>query len=179
MTLEKVFKETKIPREFLTALEGNRYHQLPEGLYPHLYVREYARFLDLSEEKMVAFFRRDYQTKEGRKKPFLLNKFDFSSKWEKVIGFGLIVFIFLSYLIYQYLNFALPPKIKIRLLDSPQEGRILKGKTDPEATLKIEGKIVNLDEKGNFSYPVDPDKKELTIVAESPTGKKREIVEKL
>ncbi len=179
-SIKEIIAETKIPQQFLTAIEADNYYRLPRGVYSHLYVRKYARYLDLSEERMVAIFRRDYKEVRKKKSQFPLGNFRFAPNWQKLIGGGVIVLTFTGYLFYQYLSFVSPPKVKIISVDLTQEGRVIKGKTDSRATLRIDGEIVNLDRKGNFSYLInDKEEREISIVVESPTGKTREIVKEL
>ena len=180
LSISEVVKKTKIPQKFLLAIESGDYSQLPCGLYPHLYVKEYSRFLKLSEKKMVAIFRRDYRSPKSSKKRFYSTNLKSWLRWQRFLGGGLIILIFGGYLFYQYISFVSPPKIKLVVTNLPSGEKVIKGKTDTRATLKIDGEIVNLDKNGRFSFLVkDKDKKEIDIVAESPAGKKRKIVEKL
>jgi len=176
LSLDQVIKKTKIPASFLKAIESDNYSGLPSGLYPQLYVRTYAKILGLSPQKMEAIFRRDYRNFEKKKASPVSVKVGFSSAWQRLVGIVFLVLLFLSYLVYQYFNFVYPPKVKVSLVDSPAGGKIIKGKTDPRATLTIEGSLVNLDERGNFTYEVgDEDGEIITIVVESPSGKSRTI----
>ena len=180
LSISEVVKTTKIPQKFLLAIESGDYSQLPCGLYPHLYVKEYSRFLKLPEKKMVAIFRRDYRSPKNSKKRFHPTDLKSWLQWQRFLGGGLIILIFSGYLFYQYINFVSPPRVKLVVINSPSGEKIIKGKTDPRATLKIDGEIVNLDKNGNFSFLIKyKDKKEIDIIAESPAGKKRKIIEKL
>lgn len=181
LTIGEIIKATKIPRNFILALENNRFNELPGGLYPILYVKKYARFLGLSEEKMAAFFRRDCPNPTKKKAfSFSQNFFPFSPKLRKFFIPSLILSIFLVYLLFQYLNFTLPPKIKYDIKKTENNEVEIFGRTSPAAVLKINGKIINLDAKGKFSYKIDTaDLKEITITVESPSGKMRTIKETL
>jgi len=179
LTIGEIIKATKIPRTFILALENNRFNELPGGLYPVLYVRKYAKFLGLSEEKMAAFFRRDYPNPVKKKVfSFSQNFFPFSPKLRKFIVPFLILFVFFTYLLFQYLSFVLPPKIKYEIKKTENNEVEIFGATSPAAVLKINGAIVNLDTKGKFSNKIDAtDLKEITITVESPSGKTRTIKE--
>lgn len=179
LSFDEVEKKTKIPKNFLIAIEENDYSKLPTGLYPHLYVKKYASFLGLSEERMLAIFRRDYQETKEIKKKTSFSHLDRVGRWQKLVGGGMIVVIFAGYLLYQYFSFVRPPKVDVKV-EKVGEKITLSGKTDSRATLKIDGKIINLDEKGEFVYQVEgKDKKEAVIVVESSSGKSREIIKKL
>ena len=175
LAIDEVVERTKIPREFLIAIETDNYSRLPKGVYPQLYIREYARFLGLSEEKMAAIFRRDYRDiREERRHLSWLN-LGSHPRWTKFLGGGLVILFFAGYLLYQYLNFVRPPKIKIEVIKQASGELIIKGKTDPRASLKIDGEVVNLDPKGHFSYSVKGEREIITLEVESPAGKKRII----
>ncbi|MBC7236136.1 MAG: helix-turn-helix domain-containing protein [Chloroflexi bacterium] len=57
LTLEQVEKLTHIRRPFLQALEEDRLDDLPDDVYARGFVRNYARFLGLEAEELVAAYR--------------------------------------------------------------------------------------------------------------------------
>lgn len=174
LTLDQVADEIKVPLNFLQALEDEDYRQLPEGLYPSLYVRKYANFLNLNEEKMLAFFRRDYiKTEEKSKLNF--SNFGWGQKWVKYVGVGFIISLFLMYLGYQYWTYVRPPGVRINLVNSQEQGYVLKGRTNPQATLKINEEVILLNDDGRFIYPVSQGRKEFQIEVISPSGRSREF----
>ena len=180
LSFDQVVLKTKVPKEFLIAIETNDSARLPKGLYPQLYVKRYAKFLELSEEKMAAIFRRDYLETKKEKKGSPLLRLKFIHNWQKLLAGGAIFIAFTGYLLYQYFSFVRPPSVRIQVTDLSTGGKTIKGKTNPQASLKIEGEIVALDEKGNFVYQIgDEEKKEIIIVVESPAGKIRRVVQEL
>src|SRR5262249_1188565 len=56
ITLREISEATKISVRFLRALEQDRMDVLPGGLFPRAFVRQYARFVGLDAEKLVAEF---------------------------------------------------------------------------------------------------------------------------
>lgn len=54
ITLEEITESTKISRRHLEALEGEHFDQLPGGVFNKGFVRAYARFLGLDEDRAVA-----------------------------------------------------------------------------------------------------------------------------
>lgn len=176
--LEEVIKKTKIPKSFVMAIESGNYSKLPKGLYPNLYIKKYAQFLGLSEKRMSAVFRRDYLDFQAEAKKPLLVKIGFIPRWRTILAVGSILFVFVGYLFYQYFHFVYPPKIKVELITS--DGLFLEGRTDPRATLKVNDQLVEIKEDGTFSYQIEEDGGDLlTIVAESPSGKKRTVVKEI
>ncbi len=178
LSLSDVVKATKIPEEYLQAIEDNQFENLPDGVYAQLYVKKYADFLKLSPQKMAAIFRRDYQEAEEESK-FSFQKLNFFSKWQGYIAAGLLVTVFLGYLIYQYLNFVRPPVVRVNNVRPTSQGKVVTGKTHPQATLKIDEQIVNLDENGRFTYTANRDDNQLRIVVQSPAGRTREVTKEL
>ena len=179
LSIDRVVAQTKLTPEFLRAIESDDYDRLPRGLYPQLYIREYARFLGLSEEKMVAIFRRDYrgQEEEPRKRFWL--KLAPQRRWSRFLGGGVILIIFLAYLLYQYLNFVRPPRVEVNLIKQERGGFIIEGKTDPRASLKIDDQVVSLDSEGRFHHRLNRDRGKVRIEVESPAGRKRLIEREL
>jgi cytoskeleton protein RodZ len=58
ITLEEITESTKISRRHLEALEREHFDQLPGGVFNKGFVRAYARFLGIDEDRAVA----DYST---------------------------------------------------------------------------------------------------------------------
>jgi cytoskeletal protein RodZ len=175
LSIHDVIKGTKIPEEYILAIEKD---QFPDGVYAQLYVKKYAEFLNLSPETMAAIFRRDYEESEETSR-FSFQKLNFFSKWQGYIAAGVLVMIFLGYLFYQYLNFVRPPIVKIREINLTSQGWVVSGKTHPQASLKIDDQIVNLDDRGRFTYTASRDDQEIQIIVQSPAGRTRTVTKKL
>src|SRR5262245_49204132 len=58
ITLDEITESTKISRRHLEALESEHFDQLPGGVFNKGFVRAYARFLGIDEDRAVA----DYST---------------------------------------------------------------------------------------------------------------------
>src|ERR671922_917389 len=54
--LREVAEATKISIRFLQALENDRIDVLPGGIFPRAFVRQYASYLGLDPDRMVAEF---------------------------------------------------------------------------------------------------------------------------
>ncbi|HSK42478.1 MAG TPA: RodZ domain-containing protein [Candidatus Binatia bacterium] len=54
ITLEEITESTKISRRHLEALEGEHFDQLPGGVFNKGFVRAYAHFLGIDEDRAVA-----------------------------------------------------------------------------------------------------------------------------
>ena len=53
ITLEEIARETKIAVRLLSYIEVDRFDQLPSGIFRQSFVRSYARYLGIDEEKAV------------------------------------------------------------------------------------------------------------------------------
>jgi cytoskeleton protein RodZ len=72
ISLRDISEATKISVRFLQALETDRVDILPGGIFRRSFVREYARFVGLDPERMVAEFLHahgDPASERGEKKP--------------------------------------------------------------------------------------------------------------
>ena len=60
--LAQIAAETKIGLAKLQAIEAGDYQQLPGGIYNISYIRQYARFIGLDEEALLAEYRLQIET---------------------------------------------------------------------------------------------------------------------
>ncbi len=56
LSIDEVAEATKIGVFFLQALESNEFKKLPRGAFPKMFVRSYARYLGLDDDKIVQMF---------------------------------------------------------------------------------------------------------------------------
>lgn len=103
LSLEEVEKRTKIRKDYLFALEEDRYQDLPAGAYIQGFIKNYAQVLGLKPEPLLAIFRRDYRGKISADVEFAPQE---GFSWTpKMTVIGLIVFgllFFFGYLFWQY-----------------------------------------------------------------------------
>lgn len=154
-TLEMVEKAIKIKRNFLVAIEDGRYHDLPSESYALGFIKNYAQYVGVDKNKAAALFRREYEGGQGKVLP------TFKSQDKKIrritvfsprnIFIGIIIFVILGYIAFQYSSFFLGPQLQII---TPKDNLVVKnniveveGKTDPYATVLInnEQSYVQLD----------------------------------
>jgi len=166
LTLEEVSKATKIKVPFLLAIEKGEYQKLPPATYAQGFVKNYAGFLGMSEREISAIFRREYDEEKVVKvlPEGLLKRGDFPLKRFRLQqATKLIIFIFiilLGYILFQYRYAIIDPPVQI---DSPNENEVVfsqtiavAGRTDPNASVFVNGDPASLDSNGNF-------KKALTV----------------
>lgn len=186
LTIEEVSKATKIRPEFLEAIEKGDYKSLPGSSYAHGFVRNYAKFLGLPVEKSLAIFRREFNAE----KSFDVLPRGFSAPSDKrfkkvnlgrnvLIIAGIFSLIF-GFILFQYRAAFLNPTLSVY---SPKENEtikslavLVKGKTDPDITLFIEGEGVVVNPDGTFSSEISlfPGKSTIKFIAENRFGRKTE-----
>jgi cytoskeletal protein RodZ len=164
LTLEDVTKATKIKTEFLVYIEDGEYKKLPSASYAHGFVRNYARFLNLPDEEILALFRREFD--EGKAYKVLPKGFESGREFphakfkvrQAVLVSVVVLVLFLSYLLFQYRDAFLNPPLTIT---SPEAGIIsssqikIAGKTDSNATVYIDKDAVTVDGNGNFEKVIN------------------------
>jgi len=174
-TLDEVSKATKIRASFLVAIENGEYKKLPSGTYAHGFVRNYAKFLGLPENELLALFKREYDEDKfvkvlpdgfARQDEFSLSKIKFAQTFKILI---LVFIALLAYIIFQYRSAIFNPPLNV---SKPLEGDIIKtqevvvaGKTDPNSTVFINNETASLDKDGNFTKTINvfPGRAKITI----------------
>jgi cytoskeletal protein RodZ len=173
-SLEEVCKATKIRTSFLQAIEKGEYEKLPSGTYAYGFVRNYAKFLDLQEQKIVAIFKREYEEEKFLKVlPEGMTSGDFPSEGFRIGNilkiFPLVFIALLIYILFQYRAAIFNPSLSI---STPKENSVIfskeitvVGKTDPNVTVFINNETASLDKDGNFkkTITVFPGKTKITI----------------
>lgn len=187
-SLDEVEKVIKIRKELLAALEADDYSNLPPSTFVQGFIKNYAKFLGLDREKLLAIFRREFS--EKRFKPQVMEAFSNQSPDTRlkftpgrVIGTVVVtvVMIFFVYLWFQYRQFVNPPGLLVyapadqMTTDNPI--LTVEGKTDPEGKVTVNGQEISVSGTGDFkeeitlSAPIN----KLTIVVAARFGRKSQI----
>ncbi len=158
LSLEEVSKKTKIKTEFLEAIETSNYALLPSATFAKGFLRNYATFLYLNPDTMVAMFRRDFtQNSKGEIIPRgLVEPVGSKPRFFSVslILTTIAVVVFVGFLGIQLLSWWSLPKIKLiqpQNNDTYGEKVTFKGVADNDATVKVNGQLVILDQNGQFT----------------------------
>jgi cytoskeletal protein RodZ len=159
--LDEVARGTKIRKPYLLAIEKDDYQSLPSATSSKGFIRNYAQFLGLKPERVVAAFKRDYRKSKEQKPVFLsrkdLNKqFKWSPKKTLILIITLFLLAFFSYLTYQYHGLLGRPNLEI---SSPTDNQktteeqiTIIGKTNPDNSVSINGNLTQLNDQGEFNY---------------------------
>lgn len=187
LTLEEIEKETKIRRKYLEAIEKNNFSSIAESVVVKGFIRNYAQVLGLSAENVLAVFRRDFTEGEkgeiiprGMIEPLVKKNFYWTPKATVISLFSLLILGFVFFFVRQYLSFSSAPPLEIT---SPKDNQIFKekvivsGKTDRDASVKIEGTMVAVADDGTFKEEIVLPRGEniLVIEAANRKGKKRMV----
>lgn len=158
LSLEDVSKKTKIKVEFLEAIENSDYTRLPSSTFAKGFLRNYATFLYLNPDTMVAMFRRDFtQNSKGEIIPRgLVEPVGSKPRFFSVslILTTIAVVAFVGFLGIQLISWWSLPKIKLiqpQNNDTYGEKVTFKGVADNDATVKVNGQLVILDQNGQFT----------------------------
>lgn len=180
INLSDIEKQIKVREKFLRAVEENNWDFFSSKIYITGIIKNYATFLGLNPQKLLAFFRRDYERKEDVhfKRRVASSYLTSETKKVAVLGIAALFIIFFGYFTYQLKTYLIPPKVEIT---SPKTSTILDedkvkiiGKTDKDATITIFGERVFQNKDGIFEYdfPLKPGKNELIIEVIGANGKR-------
>ncbi len=184
---KEIFKVIKIHPRFLKALEKSDWSVFSSGVHAKGFLKNYADYLGLNVNEVLAFFRREYDEKKNDKK--IKNALSPLSGPRLLITPGLVlatatilfVTLFFGYIIYQYRSFAGAP---VLILDQPRTDETVSdtllsivGRTDPDATIFLNGQEIATGEGGTFSTRITLSEgaNTLNFVAENKLGKKNAI----
>ena len=148
ITLEQAAADTRIREKFLAALEDGDYKLLPGAVYTKGFLRNYAEYLDLDTEELIAL----YQRERGQPEPPPTRSFKpYRPVARRSLIFRPVVFLpvlilagaglFVGYLYYQFTTFATLPRLEVSDPASDQlasRGDLLvRGITVPEGRITV------------------------------------------
>lgn len=182
-SLKRLEEVTKIKREFLESLEGEKWERLPPFPTVLGFAKSVAAALGANERVVTATLRRDYPPKKLNinPKPDIGDKFSWSPRLTFAVGMGLAILAIFGYLIFQYTRFVLPPTLKV---ESPRDGQEVFGRsvavfgsTDEDVKIEVNNEPVLVDKNGKFATDIKvvPETREIVIKAISRSGKESTI----
>ncbi|MGB9883473.1 MAG: helix-turn-helix domain-containing protein [Microgenomates group bacterium] len=186
LTLKDIEKKLKVREKYLKALEEEKWNYFSSKIYIIGIIKNYSRLLGLNEEKMLAFFRRDFEKKEEIKFKEKVSAKYLTPETKKIITtiFVLLGLFFFSYFSYQFYLYFKPPSLT---LISPTTDRFVRqdkitiiGKTNKDTIINIAGQRIYQDKNGVFKYdfPLTQKVNKLTIELIGANGKKS-VIEKV
>jgi len=180
ISLLDVEKRIKVRERFIRALEEDKWNIFTSRIYIIGILKNYARFLELDEHKVLAFFRREYERIEEIKFKKKVSTSYLSSDSKKTIiaGFIFVCMLLVGYFSYQLFLYFKPPSVQILSPLNTTFKRELTvtvvGKTEKEAVITIMGERIYQNKEGLFEYVMSLKKNEnpLSIEVVGVNGKK-------
>ena len=156
--LEDVSKKINISAKYLNALEEENFDKLPSGLYRKNFLKEYSNYLGLDKSEIIKQMETRLEN-DSVENPFsqkILRKSKFLV-FPKIIRnflFFLSVIVCFLYLIFYFQRIVSAPSLTITY---PEKNLLIKenvievkGLTEKEAEVKINGELVLNNNNGNF-----------------------------
>jgi len=180
ISLQQIEKKIRVREKFLQAIENNQWEIFSSKVYIIGILKNYAKALGIEEEKVLAYFRRDYERRDDFRFKQRLSAEYFSPETRKVI-FMVVAIIFIAFGVYfgfQVRAYLTPPTVT---LISPQQTTFrniekitIRGKTEKEANIIIFGQRVYANNEGIFEYdlPLNKGANRLEIEVTGANGKK-------
>lgn len=153
-SLEEASLKTKIPQKYLEAFENEESTAYPSEPYCSLYVKNYALFLGLNGDNILALFRRDFEAKKNQSISLRRHSTIFSPQNSFGLAVAIVILFFVLYLGNELISSARPPELSVNYpaqISTDLQQIKLTGKTDPNATIRINQDLVIVEQDGSFS----------------------------
>jgi len=184
ISLQQASEFLKIRKEFLEALENDNFSVLPSYISAAGFLKNYAKFLGLSPNSVLAIFRRDFSLpkKTVDKKA---SSFSFNFGWNSrniLILIAIVSFLCLGgYLGFQYFSLRKAPFLE---LTSPSEGEEIfqekvevRGRAQPDSLVTVNNTPVFLSLDGEFQLETEvfPGENKIIVIAKNKFGKETKL----
>lgn len=154
---------TRIQPHLLQSMEDDNLTFLPKPPFVFGLVKNYAKALGLNADETLAIFKREYNLRLGNywlpSQPLVKNFFHLNGPFLIKFLLVFLTLLFLGYLLVQYWWFVQAP---VLIVSKPEDqGEVfsnqieVRGRTDPEAKVDVNGQEVLVDERGIFSVVVN------------------------
>ncbi len=163
MAIIDAYKFIKVHPKYLGALEEGDYSVFSSEVHIKGFLKIYCKLLELNEDEVLAFFRREFDEKQLKRKKAIkpLDHYPVFITPAAVAGVATVLFIlgFFSYLFYQYRTYSGAPALYIEkpdnnvtLSDTKLE---VSGKTDRDSKVFLNGQRVESSPDGTFKVNID------------------------
>ncbi len=157
--LELAARKIHINLKYLSAIEEDRFDKLPAGLYSRNYIREYAKLLGLPSSEIKKWLNKNLDQINENNDPFskkVLSRHQFIA-FPRLVRNLILSVLFLAcifYLAFYFKKIVFPPMLDIyqpnKNLKISENFIEIKGKTESEAEISINGETVLNNNKGDF-----------------------------
>jgi cytoskeletal protein RodZ len=189
VTMQQAAEDTRIREKFLQAIESGDYQSLPGTVYTKGFLRNYAGYLSLDAEEMLALYTGERGGSEPARsfapmRPLVKRSFIFTPTVLVPVAVLAGIVLFLGYIYYQFTNFAVAPRVDIT--DPPGDAvsqsaeYTVKGKTNPDGriTVRVSPGLETINDvhparDGTFSVtvPLKPGPNHIEVQVLDPAGK--------
>jgi len=161
---EAAARRLNIRLEYLIAIEEDRFDHLPAGLYIKNYIKEYADLVGLPSAEVKKWLTENLEIINESNDPFsqkILRRQEFMvfPKLMKNLALILVFLACLLYLAFYFKKIVFAPQLIIyqpdKNLKISQNYIEIKGTTEPEAELNINGEAILNTNHGNFSTVIN------------------------
>jgi len=190
--LYRAERDTKIRARYLAALERGDYAELPGTVYTKGFLRNYAFYLGLDPDVVVAQYHREHRAARTERAAIVPRSLEaprsgFTFTPGLVVGVVLVIAVlaFAGFIVLQLFRFSRPPSLVVTepatlVVEMPGVDRtVLVGTSDPGATIAIRGPggqpvRVSADSSGHWQKEVALNKgrNDFTITATDPVTAK-------
>lgn len=186
LTIKDSSKFTRIHEQYLKALESGDYSMFSDKVHIRGFIQNYAKFLGLNFEEILAVWRREYKDtaseeieKKSSSKPF--SNFIITPRVVVTVSIAIVTIIFSWYLYSQYQSYAGVPPL---LIESPKDNLVtttkeiwIKGMSYKNTFVYVNGKEARTTETGSFRFPVSLNEglNTLVVKASNRLGKETEV----
>jgi cytoskeletal protein RodZ len=146
VTMEQAAEGTRIREKFLQAIESGDYQSLPGTVYTKGFLRNYAHYLNLDAEEMLALYTGERGGTDPARtfapmRPLVKRSFIFTPTVLVPVLVLAGILLFVAYFYYQFTSFAVAPHVDIT--DPPGDAvsqtaeYTVKGKTNPDGRVTV------------------------------------------
>jgi len=177
LSLDDVAKVISVPAKYLAAIEAGRHDQLPGLVYARNFVRQYAKFLEISETAALERFTSEDEIVRGKKPqaprlvPRANTEFPWYIRYAWFIYGALAIVAVGGYLVWQVFNLIEAPMLQVTEpagdVATSEPLITIVGQTDPSVTVKINNQQTEVDADGSFQETInlEPGLNTLKIIA--------------
>ncbi len=181
ISIEELMATTKIPREYIEAIEHDEFERLPSEVATRGFITLYASTVGVAEQSALAVYRRDKNTGERDTTSRLSRRFFVMGKKRLFSGFlwVLIGGMALGFTLYGLVilhNLRQAPPLTIRIPENQAHvvsPFIVRGQTLTDAVVEVDGEAVGVTQDGEFAKELDlaPGPHVITVRAKGRNGK--------
>lgn len=188
LSLNDVAKKIGIRAEYLSALEEERWNDLPAGLYGKNFLKEYAALLRVGLAEHHDLLKTIWPARQENpfsQKIVAPKKFIIFPRIVRNILISLALLACLLYLVFYLRKIFWEPRLEIAVPAANQawDGNNLtvSGRTEKEAEVKINGEIVLNNQNGSFSQAINLKQglNTITISAKKKHSREKTIIRQI